>query len=427
MPGAYTPLPGSGPPSPASSSRNLSNGSDTPDLDSSLRALELSDGPMKVEVDGEGANGPQRPVIGRHHRSSTLSSLAGFEFRSDLLPLTLSGEVEHDPTTTGHGEKHIRLIHGIALIIGIQIGSGIFAAPGVIVSEVGSIGASLIVWVACGVLSWTGAASQAELGAAIPLSGGPQAYLGYAYGPLASYLYAWSSIFVFKSAADAMPALICGEYLNRMIYHAVTGDPTAIVPAWTYKVTAIIIILLVTGLNLFSRSSGTNSSVAINVIKLASLGFVIVIGFVWLVAHGAEPEMRAGILFAGTTSAPSRYAIAFYSGMWAFAGWDACAFVAGEMVNPEKNIPLAVSLSMTTVIILYTGVNFAYLVVLDPATVASSNTVALDFGRVVIGRLGAVVFSSMVAISTFGSLVSTFYTSKCCSWIGIKLIVQLLD
>ena len=86
-------------------------------------------------------------------------------------------------------------------------------------------------------------------------------------------------------------------------------------------------------------------------------------------------------------------------------------FVAGEMRNPNRDLPRALHASMLLVLLLFLGANLSYFVVLAPDTVASSNTVALDLGRVTIGRLGVVVFSTLVAISCFGALSNGFYTS----------------
>lgn len=82
------------------------------------------------------------------------------------------------------------------------------------------------------------------------------------------------------------------------------------------------------------------------------------------------------------------------------------------MKNPNRDLPRALHSSMTIVLILFLAANLSYFVVLDPQTVAASNTVALDFGRLTIGRFGAVVFGTLVAISCFGALNSSFFTSE---------------
>ncbi|RSH93948.1 hypothetical protein EHS25_006601 [Saitozyma podzolica] len=403
MSAPYRPLSGSPtPPSPPSRAISPSTAR-SPSI--SLRQLELTE---SFPHDGPGDLDPDRPSLGRIHRSSTITSLGGFDFREGLLPLTLSGEdaAEH------HGEeKHVGMLHAMGLVVGMQVGSGIFSSPGVVVAEVGSVGASLVIWVVSGLLAWTGASSFAELGCAIPLSGGAQAYLAYAFGPMSSYLYTWSAVSTLKPGSAAIISLIFGEYVNRMIYHAVSSDPDVVVPEWTFKVTAVIAILAVSVLNLVSRTMGTTFSVITTSIKIGSLVFVFVLGIIFLVRHGPGPSLSGSSIFEGTSGQVGSYAIALYSGLWAFDGWDQCNFVAGEMTNPNRDLPMAVHSSMLTVLTLFVGANLAYFVVLDPQTVASSNTVALDFGRVVIGKLGAVVFSALVAISCFGALSNGFYTT----------------
>lgn len=136
----------------------------------SIRELELSEAfPNEVE---------DRPGLVRHHRSSTVTSLGGFEFQSNLLPLTPSGQAgDGDAGEEGlkGDERHVGMLQGehqlqvsisikcaysclgMALIIGTQVGSGIFSSPGVVTAEVGSVGASLAVWVISALLAWTGA------------------------------------------------------------------------------------------------------------------------------------------------------------------------------------------------------------------------------------------------------------------------------
>ncbi len=194
------------------------------------------------------------------------------------------------------------------------------------------------------------------------------------------------------------------------------------------QVTAIIAIVLVSILNLISRSMGTNSAIIITTIKLGALLFVAILGLISLIRHGAGPALAPSNLFLGASSQLSSYAIALYSGLWAFDGWDACCvrespccfaswltedqFVAGDMKDTHRDLPVAIHGSMTIVMVLFVVANVSYFIALDPATVASTNTVALDFGRVTIGRFGAVVFSALVAISCFGALSNSFYTSK---------------
>lgn len=110
-----------------------------------------------------------------------------------------------------------------------------------------------------------------------------------------------------------------------MVYHAITGDAAATVPEWTFKITATFAILLISALNLISPKSGTHSAVVFTTIKIGSLIFVAVLGFLYLARHGPGPSFLDGAFFKGTSSKPGDYAIALYSGLWAFDGWDQCS------------------------------------------------------------------------------------------------------
>ncbi|KAF8798051.1 L-methionine transporter [Phlegmacium glaucopus] len=360
------------------------------DSDDSLRALEVSEGP---------ATNPQR--IGRSY------SVAGFNFQRDLLPLSAS--VTDPGTLNGEGhEKSIGLINGIALVVGLQIGSGIFSSPGVVVANTNSVGASLMVWVASGILAWTGASSFAELGSAIPQNGGAQAYLSYAYGPLVSYLFAWTAIIALKPGSNAVISLIFAEYLNRIFWHSTRAEVSPDdIPQWAIKLTAAGAVVVVTILCVAARKLGPRVAVVFTTVKV----LVTVFGIVRLATGKASSSFRQP-LFSGSSTSPSSYALALYSGLWAFDGWDQANYVGGEISKPEKNIPRAIHSSMIIVTLLFLLANLSYFVVLDKNLVGLSNTVAMDFGRALFGPIGGSLFAFMVAFSCFGALNGSFFTSS---------------
>ncbi|KAJ3516619.1 hypothetical protein NLJ89_g1010 [Agrocybe chaxingu] len=293
---------------------------------------------------------------------------------------------------------------GIALVVGLQIGSGIFSSPGMVVANTHSVGASLTVWLASGLLAWTGASSFAELGSAIPQNGGAQAYLSYAYGPLVSYLFAWTAIIALKPGWSYLQFLV-------MFFHATRAEVSPDdIPQWAIKLTAIGAVVVVTILCVAAKKLGTRVAVVFTVVKVTSLILVTVLGIVQLARGKASSSFREPF-FSGSSTSPSSYSLAFYSGLWAFDGWDQANYVGGEMSQPEKNIPRAIHSSMFIVTLLFMLANISYFVVLDKNLVGLSNTVAMDFGRALFGPIGGSIFAFMVAFSCFGALNGSFFTS----------------
>ncbi|EUC61696.1 amino acid transporter [Rhizoctonia solani AG-3 Rhs1AP] len=361
----------------------------------SLRDLELTQG---------SALSPYRAThsLGGLRRSSANSSAISLDFRPELLPLSLSS-AGHDREIAGDAPaKTIGLWNGVSLVIGLQIGSGIFSSPGVVVANASSVGASLVVWIVGGLLAWTGASSFTELGTMIPLNGGAQAYLAYAYSPLVSYLYTWTAVIVLKPGGNAIILLIFG-----ILFHATNPDaaPDAI-PPWAIKVTAVVAVLVIAILCVASPKLGSRTAVFFTIIKIA----VAILGLVHIIRGKASTSLTQPI-FAGTSPNPSSYALALYSTLWAYDGWDQTNYVAGEMKNIDRDLPRVIHLSMFSVMVLFVAANVSYFAVLPKRTVELSNTIALDFGRELFGGIGAVVFAAVVAISCFGASNGSMFTT----------------
>ncbi len=275
-----------------------------------------------------------RPIP--HNRSYSVSS--AFDFASNLFPLSSTGigyTALGAPTSTSPGigntinggslEKHKSLtyLNGLSLIVGLIIGSGIFSSPSQVNSNAGSPGASLIVWAVAGILAWTGAASYAELGGAIPLNGGAQVYLSKIFGELAGFLFTWSAVGVLKPGSAAIISIIFGEYVVR----AVVGADTENVSAWVNKGVAVAGLATVTLLNCISTKLGTRMGDFLMFFKFIALLGVTITGVV-VAATGfnwkGDPneDWRTKGWFDGTSTNLSNWAVALYAGLWAFDGWD---------------------------------------------------------------------------------------------------------
>lgn len=223
--------------------------------------------------------------------------------------------------------KTLTYINGLSLIIGLIIGSGIFSSPSQVNSNAGSPGAALIIWAVAGILAWTGAASYAELGGAIPLNGGAQAYLSKIFGELMGFLFTWVAVFVLKPGSAAIIAIIFGEYVVR----AVVGAEVESVNPWINKGVALATLLTITCVNCISTKVGIRIGDLLMFFKFIALIGVTIIGIV-VAATGlsyngeANKEWKTTGWFDGTNKDVSSMAVALYAGLWAFDGWDNVCF-----------------------------------------------------------------------------------------------------
>lgn len=306
-----------------------------PRSDSSSGISSKKSVPNDVPPSASDPDSTPRPTP--HNRTYSISST--FDFASNLFPLssTAAGYSVLGTPTSGplgfHGaslEKHKSLtyLNGLSLIVGSIIGSGIFSSPSQVNTNAGSPGASLIVWTVAGLLAWTGASSYAELGGAIPLNGGAQAYLSKIFGELAGFIFTWCAVFVLKPGAAAIVSIIFGQYVVR----AIIGAEAENVSGWVDKGVALAGLALVTLLNCVSTKVGTRMGDIFMFLKIFALFGITVIGIIVAVTgftwHGTpSTDWKTKGWFKGTSSDPSSWAVALYAGLWAFDGWDNVPFL----------------------------------------------------------------------------------------------------
>ena len=365
-----------------------------------------------------------RPLPSIERRSFSVSS--AFDFNSALFPLSSSGGGYTALGTPGtpHGfdlggqqslekNKSLTYLNGLSLVVGLIIGSGIFSSPAAVNSNVGSRGAALVVWAIAGLLAWTGAASYAELGGAIPLNGGAQVYLSKIFGEWAGFLFTWCAVTVLKPGSAAIIAIIFGEYMERAIIGADSMDASP----WLNKGIAIAGLCFVTLLNCISTKLGTRSADVFMFFKFLGLLAITVTGVIVAatgLAYNKEAlatEWKHTNWFAGTSSSSSQWAVALYAGLWAYDGWDNTNYVVGEMVHPARDLPRTIHTSLPLVILAYLLANLSYIFVLPHDIINASNTVAVAFGSTVFGPLGSLFLALTVSSSCFGALNATTFTA----------------
>ncbi|SCZ98873.1 BZ3500_MvSof-1268-A1-R1_Chr3-1g05677 [Microbotryum saponariae] len=337
------------------------------------------------------------------------SSTLMFDFSSAHL-LSLATSDESTKRRNGTVSEPITVMAGVALIVGMQIGSGIFSSPGVVAKETGAVGSALLLWTFAGLLSWAGALSFAELGTALPINGGAQAYLDAAFGPLPAYCFSFTAVTALKPGSQAIISIIFGEYMCRIIWHtAFSKNPSVAargVPTIAIKLVGILALFLLSCMQAWSTRAGTRAQLVLTVFKVFALVLVFIGGLVVLGLGRAASSFS----FEGSSDKPAGYALALFSALWTFDGWDQCNYVAKDCA--PGTLPLIINISLALVELLFVLANISYFLVLPFTTAVSSSTIGLDFGRGLAGPIGGVLFALIVSISCIGALNGSLYTSS---------------
>ncbi|XP_075870246.1 cystine/glutamate transporter [Nelusetta ayraudi] len=290
--------------------------------------------------------------------------------------------------------KKVTLLRGISIIIGTIIGAGIFISPKGILQHSGSVGMSLVVWIACGVLSLFGALSYAELGTCIKKSGGHYTYILEAFGPQMAFIRLWSDLIAIRPAGMAVISLAFGQYILEPLFMPCHIPPMAV------KLATAIGITTVMYLNSMSVTWSARLQIFLTVSKLLAIALIVVPGMYQLFKGETQNFENA---FELSNMKLSGMPLAFYSGMYAYAGWFYLNFVTEEVEKPERTVPLAICISMAIVTSCYVLTNVAYYTVMSAEELLDSQAVAVTFAERVMGSFSVVV-PVFVALSCFGSM-----------------------
>ncbi|MBS1813820.1 MAG: APC family permease [Acidobacteria bacterium] len=313
----------------------------------------------------------------------------------------------HVSTETRDLPRVLGASHASAIVIGIIIGSGIFLVPREMMEATGSSATVYLVWIVAGLLSLFGAMTYAEVAAARPHYGGEYAFLREAYGDMMGFLYMWTNFVVSKPASIATIVTGLVRTLATFSVFSFFNTPTPLHITWGIAV-AIAATWAVTLLDIIGTRRAGDVQVALTWLKIALIATIAGVCFFAAGTHGQIWHYATH--YAGAKGGFTGFMIALIAALWAYDGWSDVAAVAGEVRNPQRNLPLALIGGVTAVGALYMLTNAAIQYVMPAAAVATSDRPAADALRLIVGPWGAGLVSVGMAVSIAATLVGSSLT-----------------
>ena len=305
--------------------------------------------------------------------------------------------------------RELNVWHATAIVVGTIIGSGIFLVPAEMMQAVGSARLVYLAWIVGGLLSFFGALTYAELGALRPWAGGEYVYIRDAYGPLPSFLYAWTWFLIAKPASIASVTSglvrVLGNFAAfSFLPHPIFSHSGGSGYQLTYgHLLAVAATILITALNYLGVRKAGNFQLVMTTLKIVMIVVIIAAGF----SATTGSWSNFGTTFLGAKGGMAGFMAALVAALWAYDGWNDLNMVSGEIRNPERSIPLALIAGVAIVAVLYIGVNGAVQYVMPAADIARSPVPASAATQIAIGHLGALLVSAGMAISMFVTLNGT--------------------
>ena len=300
-------------------------------------------------------------------------------------------------------DRRLGPLDGAAIVVSNVIGGGIFLVPAFVAQSVTHPWAMLAVWASGGALAFAGAMAYAELSALRPRAGGEYVYLREAFGPLAGFLTGWTSFVAGFSGAIAASAVGLTSYLSRFVPAAGDATPFFTLPLGPFRmvvspqaVAAIAVIVLLSVVHILGLGPGRIVQNLLAGAKVAVLVAFVALGFG--IGQGDLAHFAAGGLVS-----PALWVLALIPVMFSYSGWNAAAYVAEEMRDPGRNVPLALGLGTIVVVAIYLLLNALYVYALPVAEFATIDVRVVDaaadrlFGPAIAGPFAAASVTMIAA------------------------------
>jgi basic amino acid/polyamine antiporter, APA family len=299
--------------------------------------------------------------------------------------------------------------HAAAVVVGTIIGSGIFLVPSEMMQYVGSAKLVYLAWLVGGMLSFFGALTYAELGAMRPQAGGEYVYVRDGYGPLAGFLYAWTWFVIAKPASVATIVTGLVRILGTFSIFSFFSTKIISVPfsvTWGQLV-AISAAILISALNYLGVKKAGEFQLIFTLLKVAIILGIVFVCFSGVGSAAGHGWSNFASTFGGAKGGIEGFMAALVAALWAYDGWNDLNMVAGEIKQPERNIPIALIVGVGMVGVLYMFMNAGVQYVLPANAIAASPRPASDAVALMMGHAGAEIVSVGMAISLLVTLNGT--------------------
>ncbi len=325
-------------------------------------------------------------------------------------------------TITNQNElaRRLSLTSSIYIVMGSMIASGIFLTPQNVAASVQIPGIMIFVWILTGLLTLAGALTNAEIASLIPEAGGQYVFFRVTYNDLVAFLYGWTTFIVYQTGSIAAIAVAFAKYLG---YFVDLPHLSPELEAWQLpflgsifplkdigvSLVAIGAIIFLAIVNYFGVHFGGFVVNLFTILKLIAIGAIIILSF----SSSAGNVDNFFPLWGTPSNATliSAIGVAMIATLWSYDGWNSLTYLAGEIKEPQKNIPRALIFGTIAVIIIYVFTNLAYLYILPINEIATSKLVAADVMDKLFAGYGGAIISAMVMISTFGAVNATSMTT----------------
>ena len=310
----------------------------------------------------------------------------------------------------------------VIFVVANIIGSGVYKKIAPMAAELHSSVWILMAWIVGGIITLFGALSNAEVAGLLADTGGDFVYFKKIYNRFFAFIYGWSLFTVIQTATISSLAYVFAQSLNSIIpipeafptlQHFSIGGVFLPFQDFGVKLTAIVLILLLTGLNITGLKSGAGASKAILLMVFTGL---LVIVFFGLSHVGVKPAnfMDVSDLTRGTVTLSSFYT-AMLAAFWAYQGWVSVGFIGGEVKNPTKNIPKGIVMGVFVIIFIYLLVNVTYLTLLsipqlEQIHAAGNQIAAVEAVRSFWGAGGVLFISLLILLTTLGCTNASILT-----------------